>query len=395
MRLLAGIALAALLTATSAVGQTPPAETPAPAPTAVAQLAADPLNTNAPYAYILDGDTGLPLYSKNGDVPIVPASMSKLMLYYLVFERLKEGRLKLDDEFTVSEHAWRTGGAGTDGSTMFLQLNSKVSVENLLRGAVIQSGNDACIVLAEGLGGSEEAFAREMTAKAQELGLKNSTFANVTGLDDPGQRMSASDIAHLGYKLIKEFPQYYPMFSESSFTWNGITQPNRNPLLKELAGADGIKTGHLSVSGFGLVGSAVRDGQRRIIVLQGLPSEGDRRKEGPRVMRAAFVDFQTADLVAKGAEVATADVWLGEQKTVPLVTADAAAIGLHVSALKQVKSVVVYKGPLHAPVKQGDVVGELIISAPGAQDIKVPVQAGASVKKLGLFGRAMAGLKGE
>jgi len=395
MRLLAGIALAAVMTAASAVGQTPPAETPAPVPNAVAQLAADPLNTNAQYAYILDGDTGLPLYSKNGDQPMVPASMSKLMLYYLVFERLKDGRLKLEDEFTVSEHAWRTGGAGTDGSTMFLQLNSKVSIENLLRGAIIQSGNDACITLAEGLGGTEEAFAREMTAKAQELGLTNSTFANVTGLDDPGQRMSASDIAHLGYKIMKEFPQYYPMFSESSFTWNGITQPNRNPLLKELPGADGIKTGHLSVSGFGLVGSAVRDGKRRIIVLQGLPSEAERRKEGPRVMRAAFVDFQTANLVDKGAEVATADVWLGEAKSVPLVTAEAAAIGLHVSALKQVKSVVVYKGPLIAPVKQGDVVGELVISAPGAPDIKVPVTAGASVKKLGLFGRAMAGLKGE
>jgi serine-type D-Ala-D-Ala carboxypeptidase (penicillin-binding protein 5/6) len=276
MRLLAGIALAALLTAASAVGQTPPAETPAQAPIAVAQLAADPLNTNAQYAYILDGDTGLALYSKNGDQPMIPASMSKLMLYYLVFERLKDGRLKLEDEFTVSEHAWRTGGAGTDGSTMFLQLNSKVSIENLLRGAIIQSGNDACITLAEGLGGTEEAFAREMTAKAQELGLTHSTFANVTGLDDPGQRMSASDIARLGYRIIKDFPQYYPMFSESSFTWNGITQPNRNPLLKELPGADGIKTGHLSVSGFGLVGSAVRDGQRRIIVLQGLPSESER-----------------------------------------------------------------------------------------------------------------------
>jgi serine-type D-Ala-D-Ala carboxypeptidase (penicillin-binding protein 5/6) len=361
----------------------------------VAQLAADPLNTSAKFAYILDGDTGLPLYSKLGDEPMVPASMSKLMLYYLVFERLKDGRLKLDDEFTVSEHAWRTGGAGTDGSTMFLQLGSKVSVENLLRGAIIQSGNDACITLAEGLGGSEEAFAREMTAKAQEIGLTHSHFANVTGLDDPGQRMSASDIAHLGYKLITEFPQYYPIFSETSFTWNGITQPNRNPLLKEVQGADGIKTGHLSVSGFGLAGSAVRDGKRRIIVLQGLPSEAERRKEGPRVMRAAFSDFETAQLVSKGAEVATADVWLGEAKTVPLVAADAAAIGLHISAMKQIKSVVTYKGPLIAPVKEGDVVGEMVISAPGAQDIHVPVTAGASVKKLGLFGRAMVGLRGE
>jgi D-alanyl-D-alanine carboxypeptidase (penicillin-binding protein 5/6) len=396
MRKIAGIAIAALLAGFPVLAQQPQTPPAAPAPQdAVAQLAADPLNTSAPYAFILDGDTGLPLYCKQCNEAVIPASMSKLMVYYLVFERIKEGRLKLDDEFTVSEHAWRTGGAGTDGSTMFLKLGSKVKVDDLLHGAIIQSGNDACIVLAEGLGGTEENFAREMTAKAKELGLTHSTFANATGLDDPGQRMSVHDIGLLGYRILKDFPEHYKVFSETSFTWNGITQPNRNPLLKEVPGADGIKTGHLGAIGFGLVGSAVKDGKRRVVVLQGLPNETERRKEGPRVMRQAFVDFTTAQLVAKDAEVAVAKVWLGEQKEVKLVATQPALAGLHVNALKNIKSVVVYKGPLKAPVKKGQVVGDLIISAAGSPDIHVPVAAAADVKQLGLFGRAMVGLRGE
>jgi D-alanyl-D-alanine carboxypeptidase (penicillin-binding protein 5/6) len=371
------------------------AQQPAPVSPPVQSLAQDPLNTAAPYAFIMDGDSGQELYCKACEEPVTPASMSKLMVYYIVFERIREGRLKLTDEFSVSEHAWRTGGAGTDGSTMFLKLNSRVSVENLLRGAIIQSGNDACIVLAEGLAGSEEGFAREMTAKAKVLGLKHSTFANATGLEDPNQKMSVADIGRLGYHLIKDFPEHYPMFKEPSFTWNGITQPNRNPLIKEVDGADGIKTGHLGSIGFGLVGSAVRDGQRRVIVLQGLTSEGERRKEGPRVMRSAFNDFRVLDLVKAGAEVATADVWLGEKDKIPLVAVEGAATGVHIDAAKSAKAQVVYKGPLKAPVKKGDVVGDLVISVSGKSDIHVPVAAGESVNKLGLIGRALAGLRGD
>jgi D-alanyl-D-alanine carboxypeptidase (penicillin-binding protein 5/6) len=369
-------------------------QTPTPAQ-AAEQLAADPLNTSAAYAYIMDGDSGLPLYCKQCEEPLIPASMSKLMVYYLVFERIRDGRITLDDEFTVSEHAWRTGGAGTDGSTMFLKLGSKVRVEDLLRGAIIQSGNDACIVLAEGLAGSEEAFAREMTARAHELGMKNSSFQNATGLDAPDHRMSAADIARIGYLIIKEFPQFYPMFAEPDFTWNGIRQPNRNPLMREISGADGIKTGHLAASGYGLVGSAVRDGKRRIIVLQGLESETARRQEGARVMRAAFSDFTVNTVVSQGAQVGVADVWLGEEKSVPLLASQAVELGLHVDAMRKLSSVVVYQGPLRAPVKEGDTVGELIISAPGVEDVKVPVTAGATVKKLGLFGRAAMALRGE
>jgi D-alanyl-D-alanine carboxypeptidase (penicillin-binding protein 5/6) len=391
MRFVAGTLAAAVLVAASAVAQ--PGPGPAPAPTE--QLATDPLNTAAPYAYILDGDTGLPLYSKKGDEPMVPASMSKLMLYYMVFERIKAGRLAMTDEFTVSEHAWRTGGAGTDGSTMFLPIHSKVTVQDLLKGAVIVSGNDACIVLAEGLFGSEEAFARQATAKGKELGLTNSVFANSTGLEDPRHRMSAHDIAVLAFRLIKDFPEFYPMFSEPEFTFNKTRQYNRNPLLRELDGADGVKTGHLSVSGYGLVGSAVREGKRRIIVLNGLTSETERKKEGPRVMRSAFLDFTSATLVKKGAQVAVADVWLGEQAQVPLLASEEYAIGLHLDAVEKIKGEVVYKGPLYAPVKEGDVVGELIITAPGTQARRIPVTAGATVNQQSFFGKAMIGLRGD
>lgn len=391
MRIIAGTLFAAVLALSPAVAQQP--ATPA-APDPGAQLSSDPLNTAATYAYIMDGDNGQPLYSKRGDEAMIPASMSKLMLYYIVFERIRDGRLKMDDEFSVSEHAWRTGGAGTDGSTMFLPLNSKARVEDLLRGAIIISGNDACIVLAEGISGSEEAFAREATAKAKELGMTASSFANATGLDDPGQRMSAHDIALIAYRIIKDFPQHYAMFSEPEFTFNNIRQYNRNPLLRELQGSDGVKTGHLEASGFGLVGSAVRDGKRRLIVLQGLTSETERKKEAPRVMRSAFVDFTSTKLVDKGAEVAVADVWLGAKDKVPLIATQDYGTGVHISALKNIKAKVSYTGPLSAPVKEGDIVGNLVISVPGMSNVEIPVAAGASVEKLGLFGRAMLGLKG-
>jgi D-alanyl-D-alanine carboxypeptidase (penicillin-binding protein 5/6) len=395
MRLLAGAMLAASLAAVAIAQQPPVAPPAAPPANPAAQLAADPLNTNAPYAFIMDGDTGVPLYSKNGYEPMIPASMSKLMLYYMVFERLKAGRLTMEEQFSVSEYAWRTGGAGTDGSTMFLPLNSKATVQDLLKGAIIISGNDACIVLAEGIWGSEEAFARAATARAKELGMTGSTFANSTGLDNPGHRMSPHDIALLSYRLIKDFPEYYPMFREPEFTFNRTRQYNRNPLLRELDGADGVKTGHLGVSGYGLVGSAVRDGKRRIIVLNGLKSETERKTEGPRVMRSAFLDFQVATMVRKGAQVGVADVWMGEQESVPLLATEDYVAGLHADAVAGITGTVVYKSPLMAPIKEGDVVGELVLKAPGVAEKRIKVAAGKSVNELGFLGKAMMGLRGE
>jgi D-alanyl-D-alanine carboxypeptidase (penicillin-binding protein 5/6) len=389
--------LAALALALAAPALAPSAavnaQQPAP-PAAPAPAVADPLGTAAPFAYILDADTGATLYSKRGEEPLIPASMTKLMTYYIVFERLRDGRLSLDDELLVSEEAWRRGGAASGGSTMFLRLGSRVRVEDLLRGAIVQSGNDACIVLAEGVAGSEAAFAALMTERAAELGLSASTFRNATGLDEPGHRMSARDIARLADLLIDEFPQFYPIFSEPSFTWNGITQPNRNPLLRGVEGADGLKTGHLAASGYGLVGSAVRDGKRRIVVLQGLSSEAERAREAERVMRAAFADFLTVDVVKPGAEVGEAEVWLGRQPLVPLVVEGGLQLGLHADAADRLEAIVVYQGPLRAPVSAGDPVGELVVTAPGLAPVRAPVVAGADVERLGLFGRALAGLRG-
>lgn len=354
----------------------------------------DPLNTKAEFAYILDADTGLTLYSKRGDEPMVPASMTKIMTAYVVFERIRDGRLSLDDEFTVSENAWRRGGAASGGSTMFLELNSKVRVEDLLRGVIIQSGNDACIVLAEGVSGSEEAFAREMTLRAEELGLSTLNFKNSTGLYHEEHVVSAEDLAQLAYLMITEFPEYYTFYSEREFTWNGIRQPNRNPLLGDVDGADGMKTGHLEISGYGLVGTAVRDGERRIIVLNGLPSIADRAQEARRVMRSAFVDFQVRDIVGADVVVGEADVWLGQSKRVPLKTTEAMTIGVHADAARRMETYISYRGPLTAPVKAGDQVGELVVSAPGMEEIRAPLVADADIPKLGLIGRALLGISG-
>ncbi len=353
---------------------------------------ADPLTTKADYAYILDAETGSALYSKDGDVAFIPASMTKIMTTFVVFERLRDGRLSLNDEFKVSENAWRTGGAASGGSTMFLELGSNVSVENLLKGVIIQSGNDACIVLAEGISGSEEAFAEEMTRRANDLGLSSASFKNATGLYHDEHRISAADLAKLAFLTIQEFPEFYSIYNETEFTWNGIRQPNRNPLLGEVEGADGLKTGHLEISGYGLVGSAVRNGERRIIVLNGLDSIADRASEARRIMRAAFLDFKTIKVSDAGNVVGQAPVWLGETSTVGLSTVEPIQITLHADTIKDMRVEVVFNGPLKAPVQKGDTVGKLIISAPGTSTLESPLIAANTVHKKGLFARAMVGL---
>ncbi|MFC7290550.1 D-alanyl-D-alanine carboxypeptidase family protein [Hirschia litorea] len=353
---------------------------------------ADALNTKADYAYILDGDTGLSLYSKNGDEAFIPASMTKIMTAYVVFERLRDGRLSLDDEFVVSETAWREGGAASGGSTMFLDLGSKVSVQDLLRGIIIQSGNDACIVIAEAISGSQEAFAEEMTRRAQELGLKSAHFENPTGLYSDNHRVSAADLAKLAYLTITEFPEYYDIYAEKEFTWNGIRQPNRNPLLGEVDGADGLKTGHLEISGYGLVGSAVRDGKRRIIVLNGLESIADRASEARRVMRAAFNDFKVVEVIQPDQIVGEAEVFLGTKKTVELKANELVKAALHSDAIRDIEVELVYSGPLKAPLKAGDIVGQIVVTAPGMNEIVTPAVIAESVERKNLFERALVGL---
>lgn len=352
----------------------------------------DALNTKADFAYIMDADTGLALYSKEGDTPFIPASMTKIMTAYIVFERIRDGRLTLDDKFVVSETAWREGGAASGGSTMFLELGSKVSLRDLLRGVIIQSGNDACIVIAEAISGSQEAFAEEMTRRARELGLKSATFENPTGLYSDNHRISAADLGRLAYLTITDFPEYYSIYSEEEFTWNGIRQPNRNPLLGEVQGADGLKTGHLEISGYGLVGSAVRDGKRRIIVLNGLESKADRASEARRVMRAAFVDFKIVEVIQIDQIVGEAEVYLGKKKTVKLKSNSLLKAALHADSIRDIKVEVVYDGPLKAPLSEGDAVGQIVVSAPGMETITAPAILAESVERKGLFERALVGL---
>ena len=256
--------------------------------------------TTADHALIMDNETGIVLFEKDAENPMIPASMTKIMTAYMVFERLSDGRLSEDDTFTVSERAWREGGWASGGSTMGLAIGSEVSVIDLLRGMIVQSGNDACIVLAEGISGTEEAFASEMTARAQELGLSTASFRNATGLLAEDHEISAYDLARLADLVIQQFPEYYALYNVRDFTWSGIRQPNRNPLLSRFQGADGLKTGHLEASGYGLVGSAIVDGERRTIVINGLESESARAQEAERMMRSAFREFSVATPYAAG-----------------------------------------------------------------------------------------------
>jgi len=346
------------------------------------------IDTSAREAFITDMETGAILLEKDADAPMHPASMSKIMTVYLTFERLKDGRLSLDDELLVSEKAWRMGG-----SKMFVKVGNKVRIEDLLQGVIVQSGNDACIVLAEGIAGTEEAFAELMTKKARELGLTTSTFANATGWPNPNHIMTARELAMLAKHLIRDFPEYYHYFSEKEFTWNGIRQSNRNPLLYLSAGADGLKTGHTEEAGYGLTASAVRNGRRVVMVLNGLPSQKARSEESARLMDWAFREFGNYALFKPGEVVEQGEVWLGEKATVPLVIPDGLTVTLSRRARPDMKVTVSYDTVIPAPVKEGQEVARLTVSAPDTDPIEVPLVAGEDVERLGVFGRLTAALK--
>ena len=279
------------------------------------------MGTEAKYAVVMDYETGTILLDKEGAMPVPPASMSKLMTIYSLMEKMKHGVLSPDDEFTVSEKAWRKGGVKTGSSTMFLKVGEKVKVKDLLKGIIIQSGNDACIVVAENISGSERQFAELMNAKAAELGLTNSHFENSTGWPSEGHKMSTKDIAILSARIIKDFPEYYSIFAQTDFTHNGIKQGNRNPLLYSMAGmADGLKTGHTEGSGFALAASAKDDnGHRIILVLNGLKSMKARREESTRLMTWAMREFENTSLFAKDETVIEVPVFMGSSKTVKAV----------------------------------------------------------------------------
>jgi D-alanyl-D-alanine carboxypeptidase (penicillin-binding protein 5/6) len=359
-------------------------------------LAAAPaaaIETLARQAYLVDAATNAVLFEKNAAQLMAPASMSKMMTVYMAFERIKNGSLGLEDTFVVSEDAWRRGGARSGGSTMFLEPGSRVPLESLLRGIIVQSGNDASIVVAEGLAGSEASFADEMTRRARDLGLTDTTFRNATGWPHAEHRTTARDLAVLARRTIERFPELYRYYSEKSFTYNGIRQGNRNPLLYKDIGADGLKTGHTAESGYGLTATAVRNGRRLVLVVSGLPSNKSRARESARLMEWGFREFDNYTLFKAGETVTEADVWLGSAPTVPLVIDDDLTVTLRRKARRGMKVTVTFDGPLAAPIAAGQALAKLTITAPDEASLEVPLVAGADVGRLGLFGRLGAALK--
>ena len=339
--------------------------------------------TSARAAIVLDYRTGAVLFAKNADQAIPPASMSKLMTAYMVFERLKEGSLKLDDTLPVSERAWRI-----EGSEMFVKVGERVRVEDLLRGMIIQSGNDACIVFAEALAGSEQAFAERMTERARELGLTVSHFKNATGLPDPEHVMSVRDLGILAMRIIRDFPEYYKYYSEREFTFNNIKQPNRNPLLQAgVPGVDGMKTGFTKEAGYGLVASAERDGRRLVTVIAGLDKLRERRSEAEQLLEFGYREFQEYRLFQAGETVAEAEVWQGSESKVPLVSDGVVGVTLSREARKGMVAKLRYESPVQAPIAKGQRLGTLEVTAPGSDLVSIPLVAGKDVPRAGMFGR--------
>lgn len=340
---------------------------------------------------LLDFQTGTLLDAKDADRRMPPSSMSKLMTAYMTFMALKSGKLKLDDQVTVSRNAWQIGGAASGGSTMFLEPNTQVKVEDLIRGMIIQSGNDACVVLAEAISGSEEAFAETMNAKAKELGMTNTHFVNATGLPDDNHYMTPRDLATLAKHLITEFPEFYAIYSETSFTYNNITQGNRNPLLYRVgSGADGLKTGHTEIAGYGLTASATRNGRRLIMVANGMNSIKDRDEETSKLLDWGFREFTNRELFKAGEVVTSAEVWLGDASDVQLVIPQDVVITVPRANSQALDVKVVYQGPLPAPIAKDAEVAKVIINVKDLKPIEIPLHAATAVGRLGFVGRLKA-----
>lgn len=342
-------------------------------------------DTLARSAMIVDQTTGTVLMAKDADRPVPPASMSKLMTLHMLFEALRDGRVTMDTKFLVSERATKLGG-----STMFLRTGERVSVSDLIQGIIVQSGNDACITVAENIAGTEEAFAQRMTTRAAELGMSASTFGNATGWPHPMQRMSARDLVFLANRLMTEFPDYYNFFAQKTFTWDGVKQSNRNPLLKLGIGADGLKTGHTEEAGYGLVGSA-KQGERRIIfMITGLESKAARASEAEKLTNWAFRQFVSKDLFEKGTQIAQAPVWLGSEQTVGLVAENEISGLFPIGSLDNVKIEVTYEGPIEAPIKQGDRIATLTVTAPEMETLEHHLVAANDVAKGSIVTRVLA-----
>jgi D-alanyl-D-alanine carboxypeptidase (penicillin-binding protein 5/6) len=355
----------------------------------LAGAAAQSFQTAAPHAILIDADSGSVLFEKAADERFSPASMAKLMTTDIVFEALKSGRLSMDTEFTVTEDAWKRGGAGGGGSSMFAQVNSRIKMSDLLRGLIVQSGNDAAITIAENMAGTEEAFATLMNQRAKEIGLTNSTFRNATGYAAPDQKVTARDMAKLAIHLIETYPDLYKIFSEKEFAWNKIRQQNRNPLLALDIGADGLKTGYLEESGYALTGSAVQNGQRLVLVVSGLKTARDRAAESRKLMEWGFRAFEPRQIFATGETVAEASVFGGQAGSVPLVAKKPVRVLLPRGSTDRVSAKVVYTGPLVAPVEEGRQIGTLRIQRGDTVALDQPLFAGATVEPGTLSQRAM------
>lgn len=352
------------------------------------------LDTKAKYVAIMDYDTGDLIYTKNHQEMVPPASMSKIMTVYILLDKVKKGDLSLEDEFVVSENAWRKGGAATGGSTMFLNIKEKVKVEDLLKGMIIQSGNDACIVVAENLAGSEESFSIEMNAVAEELGLKNFNFLNSTGLPQDGHRISMEDLAILSRRLIKDFPEFYHLFSEKEFTHNSIKQGNRNPLLYNMDGADGIKTGHTKEAGFCLATSVKKKDRRLIGVMGGMDSIKERSEESQKLMGWAFREFDNYKIISKGKAVKEVKVFMGKDESkVSLIAKEEFFATLSRTDYRNMTAKVEYISVIKAPVVKGREYGKLIITIPERKDITIPLVAEKNIEKKSFFSKIVSNIQ--
>jgi D-alanyl-D-alanine carboxypeptidase (penicillin-binding protein 5/6) len=348
--------------------------------------------TLARQAILIDADSGTVLFEKNADELTAPASMAKTMTIEVVFNEMRNGRLNLDTEFSVSEHAWRRGGAGSGGSSMFAPLHSTIKLADLLRGIIVQSGNDASIVVAEGIAGTEENFARMMTERARQIGLKKSTFRNATGYGHPEQKVTVRELAQLTIHLIETYPELYKIFAEREFTWNKIRQQNRNPLLAMDIGADGVKTGNIDESGYGLIGSAVQNGQRLVLVVNGLTTARDRANEARKLLDWGFRAFEARQLFAQGETVGEAQVYGGDRRSLPLVSPKPIRVLMPRGSGDRIVARILYTGPLRAPIQQGAQVARLQVTRGDIQALDIPLYAGEDIGTGTLSQRAFDGL---
>jgi D-alanyl-D-alanine carboxypeptidase (penicillin-binding protein 5/6) len=349
---------------------------------------ANAIETKAKYAILIDADTEQVLFEKDANTKMTPSSMSKLMTTYMVFDRLKKGTLTLKDQFRVSEKAWRK-----QGSKMFVHVDDLVGVEDLLRGVIIVSGNDACITLAEGLMGSEEVFADSMTSKAKEIGLTNSSFKNSTGWPEDDHYMTAKDLSILALRLIKDFPEYYSYFAEKEFIYNKIKQQNRNMLLGKFPGTDGLKTGHTDEAGYGITVSTVQNGRRLILVVNGLNGTVERAREAEYLLQYGFLNFSNMVIAKKGENIAEANVWMGNKKAVPLTANEDIILTASKEEIDKIKVQLSYYDPISAPIKKGDYIADLNVSLPDGKKKTYKLVAAANIDKSSFINRLLGKLK--